>query len=70
MLKVNHQSSDRAEKGQLPVLFRRRKCGEHDDLSSERSGKYLRYVTMLWFQDDLGVIGPKFQAGRANGERL
>ncbi len=52
------------------VLFRRRKHGERDDLSSELSGKHFGLITMPWFQDDLGVVGPEFQAGRANGKHL
>ncbi len=28
------------------------------------SGEHLRYITQPWFQDDLGVVRPEFQASR------
>ncbi len=40
------------------------------DLGSEWSGEHLRYITHPWFQDDLGVVRPEFQAKRVNGKGL
>ncbi len=40
------------------------------DLGSERSGEHLRYITQPWFQDDLGVVRPEFQASRVDGKGL
>ncbi len=45
-----------------------RKSGKRYDLGSKRSGEHLRYITKPWFQDDLVVVGPKFQASRVDGE--
>ncbi len=38
------------------------------NLGSERGGQHLRYITQPWFQDDLGVVGPEFQANRVDGK--
>ncbi len=40
------------------------------DLGSKRSGEHPRYITQPWFQDDLGVVRPEFQASRVDGEGL
>ncbi len=40
------------------------------DLGSKRSGEHLRYTTQPWFQDDLGVVRPEFQASRVDGKGL
>ncbi len=45
-------------------------AGKCYDLGSERSGEHLRYITKPWFQDDLGVVRPEFQANRVDGEGL
>ncbi len=46
------------------------KCGKHSDLGSERSGEHLRYITHRWFQDNLGVVRPEFQANSVDGKGL
>ncbi len=45
-------------------------AGKRYDLGSERSGEHLRYITQPWFQDDLGVVRPGFQASRVDREGL
>ncbi len=57
--------SELAEQGLLAAR-RGEKRGKHYDLGSEWSGEHLRYITQPWFQDDLGVVRPKFQASRVN----
>ncbi len=44
------------------------KCGKRYVLGFERSGEHLRYITQPWFQDDLGVVRPEFQASRVDGK--
>ncbi len=44
--------------------------GKRYNLGSERGGELLRYIIQPWFQDDLGVAGPEFQASRVNGKGL
>ncbi len=45
-------------------------CGKRYDLGSEWSGEHLGYITQPWFQDDLGVVRPEFQASRVDGKGL
>ncbi len=52
------------------VIRRGGKRGKRYDLGSERSGEHLRYITQPWFQDDLGVVRPVFQASRVNRKGL
>ncbi len=47
----------------LPI--RGGKRGTRYDLGSERNGEHLRYITQPWFQDDIGVVRPEFQACRS-----
>ncbi len=35
-----------------------------------RVERTLRYITQPWFQDELGVVRPKFQANRVDGKGL
>ncbi len=37
-----------------------------EHLHSERSREYFGYVAMPWFQDDLRIVRPKFEARRAD----
>ncbi len=61
------QGPDGAE--QVPLAARRGgKRGKHHNLGSERRGEHLRYITQPWFPDDLGVVGPEFQANRVDGK--
>ncbi len=46
------------------------KCGKHYNLGSERGGEHPRYITQPWFLDNLGVVGPEFQANRVDGKGL
>ncbi len=39
-------------------------------VGSERSGEHLRYITQPWFQYELGVVRPEFQANRVDGKGL
>ncbi len=50
-----------AEQGFLAAR-RGGKRGKRYDLGSKRCGEQFRYITQPWFQDDLGVVGPEFQA--------
>ncbi len=59
-----------AEQGQFLATCRGEKCEKRYDLGSERSGEYLRYITQPWFQDDLGVVRPEFQASWVDGSGL
>ncbi len=43
---------------------------KHYGLGSEWSGERLRYITQPWFQDDLGVVRPKFQASRVDRKAM
>ncbi len=67
MLNINFQCPDGVEQGFLPAR-RGRKRGKRYDLDSKRSGEHLRYITQPWFQDDLGVVGPEFQASGVDRE--
>ncbi len=67
VLNVYPQGPDRAEQGQFLATCRGEKCEKRYDLGSERSGEHLRYITQPWFQDDLGVVRPEFQASRVDG---
>ncbi len=67
MLNVYPQGPDGVEKGQFLATRRGGKRGKHYYLDSERSGEPLRYITQPWFQHNLGVIGPEFQASRIDG---
>ncbi len=69
MLNVYSQGPDGAEQGLLAAC-RGGKHGEHYDLGSERSGDHLRYITQPWFQDEIRVVGPVFQANRVDGKGL
>ncbi len=69
MLNVYSQGPDGAEQGPLAARWVG-KCRKRYDLGSEWSGEDLRYITQPWFQDDLGVVGPKFQANRVDGKGL
>ncbi len=44
------------------------KRGKRHNLGSERRGEHLRYITQPCFPDDLGVVGPEFQANRVDGK--
>ncbi len=68
-LNVYSQGPDEAEQGLLAAR-RGEKRGKRYDLGSEWSGEPLRYITQPWFQDDLGVVGPEFQANRVDGKGL
>ncbi len=68
MLNVYFQAPDWAEQGFLAA--RQGGRGKRYDLGSERSGEHLRYITKPWFQDDLGVVRPKFQASRVDEKDL
>ncbi len=70
MLNVHPQGRDGAEQGQFLATRRGGKCGKRYNLGSERSGEHLRYITQNWFQDELGVNRPEFQASRVDGEGL
>ncbi len=69
MLNVYFQGPDGAEQGFLAAR-RGEKHGKRYNLGSERSGEHLRYITQPWFQDDLGVVRPEFQASRVGGKGL
>ncbi len=69
MLNVYSQGPDRAEQGLL-AAHRGETHGKSYDLGSKRSGEHLRYITQPWFQDDLGIVGPEFQASRVDGKGL
>ncbi len=45
--------------------LRRRKCQESYHLRSEQSREHFGYVAMSWFQDDLRIVRPEFEARRA-----
>ncbi len=67
MLNVYPQGPDGAEQGQFLASRQGGKRGKHYDLGSERSGEHLRFITQPWFQDDLVVVRPEFQARRGDG---
>ncbi len=62
------QGPDGAEQGQFLSTHQGGNRGKRYDLGSERSGEHLRYVTQAWFQDNLGVVRPEFQASRVDGK--
>ncbi len=64
-LNIYPQGPDGAEQGQFLAT---RRTGKRYNLGSEWSGEHLRYITQPWFQDDLGVVRPEFQASRVNGK--
>ncbi len=70
MLNVNPQGPDGAEQGQFLVIRRGGKRRKRYDLGSEWSGEHLRNITQPWFQDELGVVRPEFQASRVDGKGL
>ncbi len=69
MLNVYFQDPNGAEQGFLEAR-QGGKRGKRYDLGSEQSWEHLRYITQPWFQDDLGVVRPEFQASRVDGEGL
>ncbi len=64
---VYPQGPDGAEQGQFLATRQGGKREKHYDLGFKRSGEYLRYITQPWFQDDLGVVRPEFQASQVDG---
>ncbi len=68
-LNVYSQGPDGAEQGLLAARRGEKRRKRHD-LGSEWSGEYLRYITQPWFQDNLGVFRPEFQASRVDGKGL
>ncbi len=70
MLNVYPQGPGAAEQGKFLVICRRGKHRKRYDLGSEQSGEHLRYINQPLFQDDLGVVRPKFQASRVDGKGL
>ncbi len=67
MLNVYPQGPYGAEQGQFLATRRRGEREKRFNLGSERSGEHLMYITQPWFQDDLGVVRPEFQASRIDG---